>query len=209
MNDARGPGSKNYLLHSVRDGFGNAKNSVSVAFTLSRHTGESFLVASAMSYSSDAPPWAKSASAAALAASSEELALRVFYNGEKEKLDADMSFYVDGFSLLARDLARGAPLVMQPAEDLSQRSANLRASAQADILSLVPFSLLVMNTFPITLSVLKPMLGKVPRQWLMPSSFEESRLVPMRRLRQQQQRQQQRLQQRQEQEDPAAGPPLP
>lgn len=99
------------------------------------------------------------------------------------KLAADLSFYSDGFPVLARDLVRDAPLVLVPPGALPAGMLARRRRAQADMLSLLPFAFIIVNTFPMTTALLPPLMERVPRRWLLPSAFEEARRKAMRRLR--------------------------
>jgi len=108
----------------------------------------------------------------------------LLYDGDAERMDADLRFYGDGFTLLARDMARDGHLLFRAKAELTPRELAARQRIAADARSLLPFSLLVMNTFPFTMAMLEPALKRgLPREWVLPSAFEESRLRSVHRAR--------------------------
>ncbi len=58
-----------------------------------------------------------------------------------------------------------------------------------DLRALLPFTLVLVNTFPFTNAMLQPVLqwrwrgASVPRRWVLPSTFEEARLASVARAR--------------------------
>jgi hypothetical protein len=136
----------------------------------------------------------------------------VAYGGEAEKMDADLRFWRDGFALLIRDTLRHAPTLLSSAPLTPRCGPCAHASAasihclcvtrgatavsyrrqqaarerfQNDVRAFVPFSLLLVNTFPLTMPLLEPVLKKgwLPRHWLLPSAFEQERLRTVERAR--------------------------
>ena len=99
-------------------------------------------------------------------------------------MDADMRFHRDGFTLLARDVARDGHLLFRAEAELTPRELSVRKRIQGDARALLPFLLLVMNTFPLTMAILEPALQRgLPRHWVLPSCFEDSRLRLIERAR--------------------------
>ena len=108
----------------------------------------------------------------------------LMYGGDAERMDADMRFHRDGFTLLARDLTKDGHLIFRAETDLSPRQLAVRRRIQGDSRALLPFLLLVMNTFPLTMAMLEPLLQRgLPRHWVLPSCFEDSRLRLIERAR--------------------------
>jgi hypothetical protein len=69
---------------------------------------------------------------------------------------------------------------------LRRRQQAARARISEDLRALLPFSLLLMNTFPLTHAMVEPVVkprGWLPRRWLLPSSFETERLRSVQRAR--------------------------
>ena len=108
----------------------------------------------------------------------------LMYGGDEERMDADMRFHRDGFALLARDVSKDGHLLFRSDAELSPRQLALKKRIQGDSRALLPFMLLVMNTFPLTMAILEPALQRgLPRHWVLPSCFEDSRLRLMERAR--------------------------
>jgi hypothetical protein len=115
----------------------------------------------------------------------------LFYEGDLRKADADLLFYTDGTALLLRDFRRLAPLLVSNngSVSLTPRKEALKAQFLADLRALVPFSLLAMNTWPITPAILRSTVTgekSLLRRWraqLLPSSFEDARLLQVQRAR--------------------------
>jgi hypothetical protein len=111
-------------------------------------------------------------------------------------VDADLGFHADGVLLLWRDFRRWGPLLFAPETSLTEAQSCRRQKLLADLRALVPFSLLVANTWPLTPGVMRAILGEggwaAPlRTVVVPSAFEEARLRVMRRLRDKQQQRRQ------------------
>jgi hypothetical protein len=69
---------------------------------------------------------------------------------------------------------------------LRRRQQSARARISEDLRALLPFSLLLLNTFPLTHAMVEPVVkprGWLPRRWLLPSSFETERLRSVQRAR--------------------------
>lgn len=120
-----------------------------------------------------------------------QLTANLFYEGDLRKADADLLFYTDGTALLLRDFRRLAPLLVSNngSVSLTPRKEALKAQFLADLRALVPFSLLAMNTWPITPAILRSTVTgekSLLRRWraqLLPSSFEDARLLQVQRAR--------------------------
>lgn len=99
-----------------------------------------------------------------------------------ELIRRELLTYSRGGQLLLRDLRRDLPLLLpspsSPSEAEQRRARRLRG----DLLSLLPFSFLVLNTVPLTPLVVPVLAKHIPRQWFLPSQFEEERQKPLRRL---------------------------
>ena len=138
----------------------------------------------------DAPGALRAAAAADARGHAATLMRTALYGGDGARMDADLRFYGDGFALLARDLSRDGGLLLAT-QPLTPREAAARARVLADVRALLPFSLLLMNTFPFTHAMLTPLVtpGKlwvlpaVPRRWLHPSAFDPERLGVVARAR--------------------------
>jgi hypothetical protein len=113
------------------------------------------------------------------------------YGDETKTFEEDVDFYRQGSDLFARDFKRDFPLLRA---DLlgtitgekrpvltSGEQARIRR-LRADLLALVPFAFICINTVPLTPAIMPTILRYVPRKWVLPSSFEEARLRPMQRL---------------------------
>jgi hypothetical protein len=108
----------------------------------------------------------------------------LLYKGDAERMDADLRFYKDGTALLARDVARDGHLLFRKEADCTPRQLAARRRIAADARSLLPFIVLVTNTFPFTMAMLEPALQRgLPRHWVLPSAFEDSRLRLVHRAR--------------------------
>jgi hypothetical protein len=119
-----------------------------------------------------------------------------FYAGDVALVDADLGFHADGVTLLWRDVRRWGYLLFASEASLTEAQSSRRQKLLADVRALVPFSLLVANTWPLTPGVMRAILGEggwaAPlRAVVVPSAFEEARLRVMRRLRDKQQRRRQ------------------
>ena len=119
-----------------------------------------------------------------------QLTANLFYEGDLHTADADLLFYTDGTALLLRDFSRLAPLlVSNNSNSLPPRKEALKAQFLTDLRALVPFSLLAMNTWPITPAILRSTVTgekSLLRRWraqLLPSSFEDARLLQVQRAR--------------------------
>ena len=98
-------------------------------------------------------------------------------------MDADVRFHRDGFALLARDMTRDFPLLFRT-EDLTPRQLLVKQRVQRDVRALVPFLVIATNTFPMTMAILEPALQRgLPRHWVLPSCFEDSRVRLVERAR--------------------------
>jgi hypothetical protein len=111
-------------------------------------------------------------------------AAALLYKGDAERMDSDLRWYGDGFTLLARDVSRDGRLLLRSEADLTPRQLAARKRIAADARALLPFTLLVSNTFPFTRFMLEPALQRgLPRHWVLPSAFEDSRLRLVHRAR--------------------------
>jgi hypothetical protein len=117
------------------------------------------------------------------------LIANLFYEGDLERGDADIMWSTDGAVLLWRDARRWGGLLLRPDTELSPWEVDRRSQLLADIRALIPFSLLVANTWPLTPGVLRATLLK-DDSWLrgfrgavLPSSWEETRLKMVQRAR--------------------------
>ena len=107
----------------------------------------------------------------------------LIYDGDEERMDADVRFHRDGFALLARDMTRDFPLLFRT-EDLTPRQLLVKQRVQRDVRALVPFLVIATNTFPMTMAILEPALQRgLPRHWVLPSCFEDSRVRLVERAR--------------------------
>lgn len=144
------------------------------------------LAAGAVSFSLDTPAFAKEAARQRASREGSLLAARLFYAGDVSAWHADLGFFGDGGVLLLRDSRRLFPILLRPAASLTGAQAAAREAYLADLRSLFPFTMLVLNTFPITPAVLRwvqtdPLAMRAPkwmRDWLLPpTSFSQSRLA--------------------------------
>mmetsp|Transcript_4050 Transcript_4050/g.8322 ORF Transcript_4050/g.8322 Transcript_4050/m.8322 type:complete len:239 (+) Transcript_4050:138-854(+) len=141
-----------------------------------------------------APPWVEAAEPRArLRSSTQKLAALAVYGDEEKTFEEDMQFYQQGTDLFVRDFKRDFPrlraeilgtLTGETPSFSSAEEARIRR-LRADMLALVPFAFICMNTVPLTPAIMPTILRYVPRQWVLPSSFEEERLRPMKRLQKQ------------------------
>jgi hypothetical protein len=121
---------------------------------------------------------------------SRTLVADLFYEGSLARADTDMVFYTDGLALLARDLRRWGGLLFQRDAALSPRALERKQLLLADMRAMLPFSLIVANTFPLTPSLLRrAVLGedsllKGMRSAILPSAWEEARLQLVAKARQ-------------------------
>lgn len=126
------------------------------------------------------------------------LVANLFYEGSLARADTDMMYHTDGLALLARDLRRWGRLLLQPDERLSKRALERKQLLLADIRALLPFSLIVANTFPLTPSLMRgAVLGDESwfrglRNAILPSAWEEARLQLVAKARQRSERQRER-----------------
>ena len=106
-----------------------------------------------------------------------------FYDGQEERMRKDNEYYSDGLFLLSRDLEKKGGMLLSTNEEERKQSRPLLS----DLGSMISFSFIAMNTFPFTGLVVDTMLKKmpnwIPRQWIVPSQFEETRLARYRRAR--------------------------
>ena len=103
-----------------------------------------------------------------------------------EELLDDERFYADGVALLSRDFKRAIPFLLSRDASLTARERHLRDRVLLDLRALLPFSMLVVNTFPLSQFFVKkavetPWLNA--EAWLLPSSFAVRSLELMRRVR--------------------------
>ena len=132
------------------------------------------------------------------------LYLDMFYDGDAERAREDNAFYLDGAALVARDFGRRGHLLLprfptSTAGPISDDGPSTRAGVegrdsqkavkeqlQKDAWSLLWFSFLAMNTFPFTPAVITWLVRYAPwfpREWILPSQFEQRRLESLRRAR--------------------------
>ena len=129
---------------------------------------------------------------------SRTLLANVFYAGSLSLADTDIVFHTDGLALLVRDLRRWGGLLLQPDAGLSRRALERKQLLLADIRALLPFSLIVANTFPMTPVMLRgAVLGETSwlrglRKGVLPSAWEEARLQLVAKARQRSDRQRER-----------------
>jgi hypothetical protein len=132
-----------------------------------------------------APPCVRAAAAAQAARSALRLYAATFYSGDEQLAASDARYYTDGFALLARDARRAGPLLFATAS-VSPVAGARRGALLADLRALFPFAFLVLNTFPLTPAVLRPLRETAwlkADAWLLPSSFTEARQLRLRRAR--------------------------
>lgn len=166
----------------LRDGAAWVRDGARFNLTLAQRLAADVLVASLLGL----PEPVRRGAAADARRNAAGLCCSAFWLGDKARMASDARFYGDGFALLARDLQRDAPLLLSPGPH-SERQRAARARIAADLRALVPFSLLLMNTFPWTIGLLEHPLvarGWLPRRWLLPSAFETERLSTVARARQ-------------------------
>jgi len=129
-----------------------------------------------------------------------------FGRGDREQCEADNAFYADGMTLVLRDFSRRGHLLLPrlplPTKMIARSAADneredigksgslfdkeKREQLQKDAWSLLWFSFLAMNTFPLTPTVLTWLMKNapwLPRHWILPSQFEQQRLERFRRAR--------------------------
>eukprot|EP00959_Pyramimonas_sp_CCMP1952_P383379 8033425-Pyramimonas_sp.AAC.1 len=107
-----------------------------------------------------------------------------------------MQFYQQGTDLFVRDFKRDFPrLRAELLGKLNGEQPSFSPLEQArirrlrgDLIALVPFAFIAMNTVPLTPAIMPTVLRYVPRKWVLPSSFEEERLRSMKRLLRQKER---------------------
>ena len=153
------------------------RDNVKHSFALAGRASAAALVANMLG---DVPPGVRAQAGRETRAHLADL----MYGGDAERMDADMRFHRDGFTLLARDLTKDGHLLFRSEADLTSRQLAVRRRIQGDSRALLPFLLLVMNTFPLTMAILEPLLQRgLPRHWVLPSCFEDSRLRLIERAR--------------------------
>ena len=140
------------------------------------------------------------------------LYLDMFYNGDAERAREDNAFYLDGAALVARDFGRRGHLLLPSfptaagtiasavggiglsvggsaagaAAEGGDSQKAVKEQLQKDAWSLLWFSFLAMNTFPFTPAVITWLVRHAPwfpREWILPSQFEQRRLESLRRAR--------------------------
>jgi hypothetical protein len=84
---------------------------------------------------------------------SRALFAALLYSGDESAMLRDLTFYTDGFLLLARDGRRVAPLLLK--QHLSAGEERTKEAFLADLRALIPFTVLILNSFPFTPAVLR------------------------------------------------------
>jgi hypothetical protein len=116
------------------------------------------------------------------------LAALLFFGSSQEKMEREMRFYADGTALLLHQLRQDLPLLKDAAlhrAGAQQQPVDPRrlARLRRNLVSLLPFLFIVVNTFPATPIVLTTLLRFVPRHLIIPAAYDEQRLEAYHRLR--------------------------